>query len=404
MPDSPSENPYDAGLMQLVVAGFTAFGSGRRQQQSNATTRWSTSLVTSVAFPNFSDHRLSGRPDPDGPTIDTLRAHRVPLPDEDSNIHPNVETRRGQYDGSYLIIPSISQSIQRQVRRIKQGLTAAIQPDPDVITPPPRQILIPPSESNQSAPITSQHESHDSNDSSEYLDATPDDFRWSNSETDTFFDMDLPPDSDNIFRSSISQVTSGFGRLSFDSRPSLQIPPVTPSFPIAEDLYPLPLVSSLDPDEGIDPHSKERQRMVKQVFSESQYKIPTDHSAFPRWHLLIKTAMAGSAWEVNGAHIILESHTTPSNSEVLALFAQLLFNCSHNSTKQIQDDFFLRGMGHALMECLQGCDLFGLLEKTYQPSGSNWAWKWDEQLTSLQHEQSESVPSFWGHLQDPGPD
>jgi hypothetical protein len=52
------------------------------------------------------------------------------------------------------------------------------------------------------------------------------------------------------------------------------------------------------------------------------------------------------------------------------------------------------------MKSLQGCELFGLLKKTYQPSGSNWAWKWDEQLTSLQHKQSESIPSFWGQLQD----
>jgi hypothetical protein len=109
MSDSHSENPSDAGLMQRVVAGFTAFGSGRRQQQSNAATRRSASLVTPVAFPNFPGRRSSGRPDPDAPTIDTLRARRAPLPDEDSNIHPNVETRRGQYDGSYWIIPSISQ-------------------------------------------------------------------------------------------------------------------------------------------------------------------------------------------------------------------------------------------------------------------------------------------------------
>jgi hypothetical protein len=191
MSDSLSENPHDTGLMQRVVV--TAFGSGRRQKQSQATARRSASLVTPVAFPNFTSRRSSGRPDPDGLTIDTLRARRAPLPDEDSNIHPNVETRRGQYDGSYSIIPSISQSIQRHVRRIEQGLTAVIQPDPDVITPPPRQIMFPTSESNHSAPIISQPESHDSIDSSEYLDTTPDDFRRSDSDTDTFFDTD-PPD------------------------------------------------------------------------------------------------------------------------------------------------------------------------------------------------------------------
>jgi hypothetical protein len=134
--------------MQRVIAGFTALlDPVGRQQQSNAMTRRSASLVTPVAFPNFAGHCLSGRLDPDGPTIDTLQARCVPLPDKDSSIHPNVETRWGQYDGSYSIIPSISQLIQQQVQQIKQGLMAAIQLDPGVITPPPppRQILIPPS-------------------------------------------------------------------------------------------------------------------------------------------------------------------------------------------------------------------------------------------------------------------
>jgi hypothetical protein len=146
-------------------------------------------------------------------------------------------------------------------------------------------------------------------------------------------------------------------------------------------------------------HHKERVRVIERLGRETQYKIPTDHSAFSRWRLLIKTAMAGEAWEVDGCHILLQSKTTPSNKGVSGALSKLLFSCCNHSTQQIQDDFFLRGKGHDLMEGSLGCELFRLLEKTYQPSGPNWAWKWDDQLISLRHEQSESIPSFRGRLQ-----
>jgi hypothetical protein len=252
--------------MQRVVAG-----SARRLQQSTAARRRSASLVTPVTFPSFPGRR--SRPDPDAPRADTLRATTIPLPDENSNrrettvsllpdepfnLPPNVESHRGQYEGSYSIIPSVSLSIQQQVRDLERGLSAAFQDDVDYVTDdvdrvtPPRHITV---ESTKSTPRSNHSGFRDASPNavpwsthSTYHDASPDAIIGavgSDNDDDTFFDTDPPPDFDDESGSMVSQVTSAFGRI-FQQTP---VHPVTSSIPDDDAPYPQPTFS-LDPEAG----------------------------------------------------------------------------------------------------------------------------------------------------------
>jgi hypothetical protein len=150
MVDSHSEDPPEGGFMQRVVSGISNLGSGRRPQQPNAATRRSASFTSHVTIPNISfssgRSRLSRRPNPDAPRVETLQSRPL-APLDDVPSHPNVETQRGHYESNFSLLPSISGTIQRQVQSLEAGLDAALADKlpslADHLIPPPTHILFP---------------------------------------------------------------------------------------------------------------------------------------------------------------------------------------------------------------------------------------------------------------------
>jgi hypothetical protein len=113
--------------------------------------------------------------------------------------------------------------------------------------------------------------------------------------------------------------------------------------------------------------------------------------------------MNGPAWKVNGQHILKHPSTTAANQAVLSSLATLLFFCGHQGLQQVQDDFFLRGRGHALLNNQKGCKLYQLLDATYRPIYCQMALALghsDTQWQIIKHEQSESILSFRGRLEE----
>jgi hypothetical protein len=151
--------------------------------------------------------------------------------------------------------------------------------------------------------------------------------------------------------------------------------------------------------EGPD-HTKTRVRVIERIGKDPKFKIPSDHASFPRWALLLKTALLGDAWMADGRHILEHKVTTLTNHEVSDALSQLLFLCSTHGSEQIQNDFFLRGRGHTLLTALKGCEIYHMLDVAYRPSGAKWLWIWDEQWSAARHEQSESIASFRGRLEE----
>jgi hypothetical protein len=147
-------------------------------------------------------------------------------------------------------------------------------------------------------------------------------------------------------------------------------------------------------------HTKTRVRVIERIGKDPKFKIPSDHASFPRWALLLKTALLGDAWMADGQHILDHKITTLTNQEVSDALSQLLFLCSTHGSEQIQNDFFLRGRGHTLLTASKGCEIYHLLDVAYRPSGAKWLWLWDEQWSSARHEQSESIASFRGRLEE----
>jgi hypothetical protein len=718
MGDSHSEDPPDGGIMQRVMTGISAFGSGRRQPPPAAARRRSASITPSVTIRNnnissSSSFGLSAsRPDPDAPRADNLRARHV-LTDEDSFLPPNVEARRGSYGGSFSILASISNSLQRQVRQFEEEFEAVIDEDPPHHhSTPRRHITIP----DQLLNIQAQLEGLgiDPSDRDEDLAnnnaRTPsvdhgrqEDIYDIDSDNETFFDTEDPPpdviDDDSHQEPTPTPSSSSrsfLGRL-FPSPPALSsVPVVTPSYghhpsglsigtPVAHASHrlsgsstsalPLPSVplwyntgaavnrhrilkttfascdttSPVDHLNGVtrsftfrivsshpqvvwalqvgtqydllhnlkgdlrsstscqpprlilighcreshtlvfnifplllcgnDPHhvvvvhpflhgyhgsedhglstrqgmyaipvswggqqlttsyavgwglwadfkyraqhmphvltgcsgnckpspqrtrraatlynqeclrghppygrfrpeipryilqqlaffgipdlmgktslrdlpeaergtrlrgdfflrqsqevpetdtpsqsgsatesttvstpdqhnlegsdyAKTRTRVVDRFVKEPKYKIPSDHAAYPRWELLFRSALLDNAWKSGGTHILDHPVTTEQNRVVSAALANALFVCSTHSSEQLQNDYFLRGQGNTLLKEQKGCELFHLLDVAYRPTGAKWLWIWDAKWYSIRHEQSETIASLRGRLEE----
>jgi hypothetical protein len=147
-------------------------------------------------------------------------------------------------------------------------------------------------------------------------------------------------------------------------------------------------------------HTKTRVRVIERIGKDPKFKIPSDHASFPRWALLLKTALLGEAWTSDGKHILEHKVTTPTNHEVSDALSQLLFLCATHGSEQIQNDFFLRGRGNTFLMGLKGCEIFHMLDVAYRPSGAKWLWIWDEQWSNAKHEQCESIASFRGRLEE----
>jgi hypothetical protein len=147
-------------------------------------------------------------------------------------------------------------------------------------------------------------------------------------------------------------------------------------------------------------HAKDRLWSIDRIQRNSGHKIPTDHTAFTCWSLLLEAGLMGVAWVVDGTHILSHPTTTPTNQAVLAALAQALFLCCNHSSDQVQNEFVIRGRGHTFLKQQQGCELFQLISSTYCPIGAKWLWSWEEQWTYARHEQSESIATLWGWLKE----
>jgi hypothetical protein len=71
-------------------------------------------------------------------------------------------------------------------------------------------------------------------------------------------------------------------------------------------------------------HTKTRIRVMERIGKDATFKIPLDHSAYPRWALLLRTGLLGDVWMSSGTHILDHQVTTPDNQP----FLKPLLTCS----------------------------------------------------------------------------
>jgi hypothetical protein len=52
------------------------------------------------------------------------------------------------------------------------------------------------------------------------------------------------------------------------------------------------------------------------------------------------------------------------------------------------------------MKAQHGCEILHWLDATFRPTGAKWLWLWEEQWSSLRHEQLETVLSLRGRMEE----
>ena len=143
-----------------------------------------------------------------------------------------------------------------------------------------------------------------------------------------------------------------------------------------------------------------RLHTINYITKNKSFPIPQEPGKFPNWLLMIQTDMLGAPWSPGGQHILHHATTTPENATVSDSLATYLYRCGTNSTEQVQRNFFLQGEGHAYLKAKQGCELFQLLVRHYQPSGIRWLWQWSEEWAHARHEQCESIQTLYSRLEE----
>jgi hypothetical protein len=265
MGDSHHEDPHEGWSVQRVVTGIISFGSGGRHS-SAAARRRSASVSTTATLPNninnnntvsFSVARSIDRPDPDAPRAETLQVSHHNLLEDDARDHPNVETHRGHYDGSFSILPSISGTIQRQIHHLEDAFEAAMLSPVNVPYNDVHPSILPPPDRNPSEGYPADQRSSDhcptgprpsSFPSTDHRLATS---RLSVAPPDARPSFDRRPSPDHSLATSRLSVAPPDARPSFDRRPSLD----PPQF-LSADLRSAgsPLAASMAPPRHIECH------------------------------------------------------------------------------------------------------------------------------------------------------
>jgi hypothetical protein len=133
------------------------------------------------------------------------------------------------------------------------------------------------------------------------------------------------------------------------------------------------------------------------------YAFPTDPGQFLCWESVTETELFSSPWCLDGVSIMRQPTTTPANVPISRHFASYLQRCALQGGEKVSRNLISGIQANKYIHSGQGCELFRLILKNYNPVGPRWLWDYDLEWGDLKQAKSKLVQELEAKLRDCGP-